>query len=318
MKVVLAHDFGPDFVDDMRRAYPQIDLCPAYSEEESVREIGDAEVLIGEITPQIFPAARQLKWFHYVGIGFDKFVHDIPGFVDSDFIFTNCRETHVISMADHVFAMILAFAHRLPELLEDQQNHTWNGPRYRGRVLELAGTTMGILALGDIGRAVAQRARGFDMEVYAIDIHPMDPPPEVRAVWPPERLGDMLALVDWLVVTAPLTSQTQNMIDRQALEHLKPGAFIVVVSRGHIVNEEALIEGLKSGRIAGAGLDALDQEPLPPDHSLWDTPNVIISPHSSADSAQMWQRREQITRQNLHRYLTGEPLMYLCDKKAGY
>ena len=318
MKVVLGHDFGADFVDDMRRLHPQIELCPAYTEEECLRHLDNAVVFIGEITPETFRAGRQLKWFHYVGIGFDKFVDDIPGFVESDFIFTNCRQTHVIAMADHVFALILAFAHCVPELLQDQHSHTWNTHRYKGRVRELAGTTMGILALGDIGRAVAQRAQGFEMEVYAIDIAPKDTPAGVRALWPPERLDDMLARTDWLVITAPLTSRTRDMIDQRALEQLKPGAFIAVVSRGGIVNEKALVEGLQSGRIGGAGLDALEREPLPPDHPLWQMPNVIISPHVSADSAQMWQRREQITRENLRRYLAGESLMYLCDKKAGY
>ena len=183
---------------------------------------------------------------------------------------------------------------------------------------ELAGTTLGLLALGDIGRAVARRAQGFDMEVYAVDIRQMTPPPGVREVWGAERLDELMARSDWLVVTAPLTDLTRGLIDRSRLEKLKPGAHIVVVSRGGIVEEEALAEGLRSGRICGAGLDAVAPEPLSSDSPLWDMPNVILSPHVSADSAQMWERRKGIFKENLRRYLEGEELLYVCDKKVGY
>ncbi len=318
MKVVLGQDLGEEFLDDLRATFPQIDIQPAYTSDDQLREIPDAEVLIGTMSQDVFLAAGQLQWFQFIGIGFDPFVRGIPGFVESGLVLTNCRETHVVSMADHVLAMILAFAHYLPELLEDQRAHTWDAPRYKGRMVELAGTTMGILALGDIGRAVAQRARGFDMEIYAADIADIEPPPGVRAVWGLDRLDEMLALSDWLVITAPLTGLSHNLIDHKRLEHLKPGAHIIVVSRGHIVDQEALIQGLGSGRIGGAALDALDQEPLPPDNPLWDLPNVIISPHTSADSTPMWERRKQIAKENLRRYLVGESLMYVCDKKAGY
>jgi phosphoglycerate dehydrogenase-like enzyme len=242
----------------------------------------------------------------------------MPGFADGDLLMTNSRETHVIPMADHVFACILAFAHCLPDQLRDQQSRTFDSEKYLTSMRELAGSTMGILAMGDIGRAVAKRAQGFDMEVYGVDIAAMDPPPGVRAVWPVSRLDEMLVIADWLVITAPLTNQTRDLIDAERLARLKPGCHVIVVSRGGIVNEEALIEGLRSGQVAGAGVDAFTTEPLLPDSPWWDLPNVIITPHTSANSPALWQRRADIAFDNIGRFLSGRPLRFVCDKQAGY
>ena len=231
---------------------------------------------------------------------------------------TNARETHVIPMADHVFAAILSHAHRIPEMLEDQRAQRWNPPRYLRRIIELARTKMGVMAMGDIGRAVALRAQGFDMEVYAVDILEMEPPPGVREVWPVERLDEMLGMVEWLVVTTPLTKATRGLLDRRRLGLLKQGAHITVVSRGGIVDEEALAEGLHAGRIGGAALDVTAVEPLPAESSLWDAPNVLISPHISAESVQLIERRKAIFKENLRRYLAGEALLNVCDTEKGY
>ena len=318
MKTVLNFDFGDDFVQSVRAQFPQLDLHLVYSEEAAVGACVDAKILIGELSPAIFAAATQLEWHHYLGIGFNHFIEDIPGFRESDLLVTNSRESHVIPMADHVFACILAFAHCLPDHFRDQQSRLFESGKYNHSVRELPGTTMGILAMGDIGRAVAQRARGFDMDVYAVDILPMDPPPGVREVWLVSRLDEMLAISDWLVITAPLTEQTRDLINAEQLQRLKPDCHIVIVSRGGIVNEEALIEALRSGRVAGAAVDAFTAEPLPPDSVWWDVPNVIISPHASAGSAALWTRRADIAIDNLRRYVSGQPLRYVCDKALGY
>lgn len=318
MKVVLTFDMGAAYVEELRTAFPELDFCPAYREAEQVREVVDAEVVFGLITRPVFLAAPQLKWFHFVGIGFDPVVRAIPEFRMSSVVMTNARETHVIPMADHVLAAILAHAHRIPELLKDQRNHQWNTEHYLRRIIELAGTKMGVLAMGDIGRAVATRAAAFGIEVYAVDILPMTPPPGVCAVWPVERLDEMLEQSDWLVVTAPRTAATAGMLNRQRLALLKEGAFVVVVSRGGIVDEDALAEGLHAGRIGGAALDATAIEPLPPDSPLWDAPNMLISPHVSAESVQLIERRKAIFKKNLRRYVADAALLNVCDLEKGY
>ena len=318
MKVVLACDLGEEFVNDLRGTFPEVDFRPAYTIADQLRDVPDAEVQFGLITREVFLAAKQLRWFHYIGMGLNSVVGDNPEFAGSDVVMTRSIGTHVIPMADHVFAMILAFSRKIPELIDDQRAHRWEGSKYFRRMRELAGNTLGMVGLGDIGRAVAQRARGFDMEVYAVDIRHMSPPAGVREVWGIERLDDLLARSDWLVVTAPLTDKTRGMIDHRFMERIKPGAFIIVISRGGIVDEAALIDALRSGRVAGAGLDAFVQEPLPPDSPLWDMPNVLLSPHASANSPQLWERRKALFKENLRRYLVGEPLLNVCDKKVDF
>lgn len=318
MKVVITHRIGPGFVEELREIFPEVEFRTAYTPEEQLREVPDAEVQFGLITEEVLEAARKLRWFHFVGIGFDHILTRAPGLVESDVVMTNARETHVIAMADHALAMILAFAHRVPDLLEDQRARNWDTIKYFGAMTELAGTTLGILAMGDIGKGVAQRAAGFDMEVYGVDVVPMEPPPGVREVWGVERLDEMLAISDWFVVTAPLVESTRGLIDAGRLAHLKRGAHLIVVSRGGIVDEDALAEAIRSGHLGGAALDATDPEPPVQESPLWDLPNVIISPHVSADSPQMWQRRREIFKENLRRYLAEEPLKFVCDKARGY
>ena len=170
-----------------------------------------------------------------------------------------------------------------------------------------------------LGRAVATRAAAFGIEVYAVDILPMEPPPGVCAVWPVERLDEMLGMIDWLVVTAPRTKETTGMLNRQRLALLKEGAFVVVVSRGGIVDEEALAEGLHAGRIGGAALDATARSSrCRPTARCGTRPNMLISPHTSAESVQLIERRKAIFVENLHRYLAGEALLNVCDLEKGY
>jgi D-2-hydroxyacid dehydrogenase (NADP+) len=318
VKVVLAFDMGAAYVEELRAAFPEVDFCVAYTEQEQVRAVVDAEVQFGLITRPVFLAAQALKWFHFVGIGFDPVVRAMPEFREGKVVMTNARETHVVPMADHVMAAILAHAHRMGEMLEDQRNHHWHSARYVRRIVELEGTVMGVMAMGDIGRAVAKKAAAFGIEVYAVDILAMEPPPGVREVWPVECLDEMLGMVDWLVVTPPLTEATKGMVDRRRLGLLPEGAHVTVVSRGGIVDEEALVEGLHSGKIGGAALDVTAVEPLPEDSPLWDAPNMWISPHVSAESVQLIERRKAIFKENLRRYLAGEDLLHVCDMEKEY
>tara|TARA_Y100000588_G_scaffold392451_2_gene504479 strand:- start:10010 stop:10981 length:972 start_codon:yes stop_codon:yes gene_type:complete len=318
VKVTLAFDLGHKFVSDLQATFPNVEFRTAYSPEERLKEAPDTEVQFGLIDRETYLAASNLRWFHFIGIGFDGTLKEIPEIIDSDTIMTNTRETHVIPISEHVFAMMLAFAHRVPELLDDQHKHHWETKKYKGRIIELANATMGVVAMGDIGTAVAKRAQAFDMDVYAVDIKEMNPPPGVAEVWDVSCLDDLLKISDWLVITAPLTDQTRDMIGLKEIERLKSGAHVIVVSRGSIVNEAALIQGLRSGHIAGAALDATATEPLPSDSPLWDEPNVIISPHACAESTQLLERRGQIFKENLRRYLSDDPLINLCDTEAGY
>lgn len=318
MNVVLGMTMGEGFLDDLRAGFPDVTFHLATDAEEQMRYIAEADVFFGFPSHEVYLAARRLRWLHCPGTGVDAILSAIPELVDSDVILTNARGPHANPMADHVFSMMLTFAHCLHQQWEDQQARRWDWRWYDRKFVELSGRTLGILGLGDIGMAVARRGHGFGMEVYAVDHRYIPCPSDVKEVWDLKRLDDLLRISDWFVVTVPLTPKTRGMVDRRRIGLLKAGAYIIVISRGNLVDEAALIEGLRSGRIAGAGLDVTAEEPLPPDNPLWDTKNVILSPHNSAVTPELWEGRSQIFMENLRRFLAGEPFLHVCDKEAGY
>ncbi len=325
MKVILGTTFGggDQYVSDLRASFPSVTFQLSETEEEQQLHVRDADVFYGWPSRESVLAAKQLRWIHSLGTGIERIV-SIPEVVESDVIVTNARGSHADSMADHVFGMMLTFAHRLRDLWEDQRAHRWEGRKYAGQMMELSGRTMGILALGDVGMAVARRARSFGMDVYAVDARPRPAPPEVRELWEPERLDDLIRVSDWFVVTAPLTPQTRGLIDQRRIGLLKPEAHIIVISRGGIVDLTALTEALQAGRIAGAGLDAIGDEALipgwrlPPDSPLWDMENVILTPHVSAFTPEMYARHREEFKENLSLFLANEPFPHVCDKRAGF
>ena len=318
MKVVVTSLFGDGFEQSLTSEFPGLEFVFVSSEEDQAREIKDADVLMGTPTRDVFLAADHLRWMHCPGTGIDQ-LSKIPEIIDSDVVLTNARGPHAAPMADHVISMCLAFSHRIHEMMADQRARRWDGsPKYSDTFIEMEGSTMGILALGGIGSAVARRAAGFGMTVYAVDKNPFPAPPGVEAVWGLDRLDDLMRLSDWLVVTAPYTQDSRGMIDADKLALMKPTAYMVIISRGGIVDEDALFDALDNGRIAGAGIDAFEVEPLTEDSRWWDLDNVIISPHSSALTVEMTEGRRDVFRENLRRFLANEPFIYVCDKVAGF
>ena len=316
MKVVMST--GEDqVVDELRAEFPKVVFQQATTDAEQLEHLSDADVLYGWPTREAFAAAKRLRWIQRSGTGINQ-IMELPELVESDVVLTNSRGPHALPMADHVFAMVLSLAHRLPVLMDAQRAHDWQSGGAAAPFVDLDGRSMGILALGDVGKAVARRALGFGMEVYAVDKHPGPTPPGVSGLWGLERLDDLLQMSDWLVVTAPLTHETRGLIDRHRLGLLKRGAYVIVVSRGNIVDEEALIDLLRSGHLAGAGLDVTAKEPLPKDSPLWDMDNVVLSPHTSASSNEASAGARANFKENLRRFLANEPFLYVCDKRSGF
>ena len=308
---------SPDaFLKDLQKEFKEHDIVEVSETADQIREVADAEVYFGWPEREVFLAGEHLKWIHCPGTGIDRLI-EIPELVQSDIPVTNAREPHVNPMADHVFGFMIAFAHKLHWMWDDQREKKWRMYDYAWKQVDLVGSTMGILAFGNIGKAVAKRAAGFDIDVYAVDKYPQDSP-YAKEVWGLDKLDDMLAISDWLVVTAPITDETRGMIGPKELAKLKKDAFVVIISRGGIVDEYALAEAIKSGHLSGAGVDALEPEPPVPDNPLWTTENVLISPHASAFTRDLYLGRREGFRENLRRYLRGEDFLYVCDKKLGY
>ncbi len=320
MKVLVtdAH-LGDAFVDELRAEFPQVEFVSAGETDEQLRHATDSDVICGwPSSVHVIEAASRLRWIHCPGTGIDKIMADLPSLADSDVVLTNARGPHANPMADHVLWMMLSLSHRGRDMAEDQRNRYWSTDKYSHSFVELSGSTMGILALGDIGKAVARRAYGFGMDVYAVDISPQEPPPQVREVWGLERLDELMAMSDWFVVTAPFTAASRGLIDARRIALLKPTSYLIVISRGGIVDEDALADALGNGRLAGAGVDATAVEPLPQDSPLWDLDNLVLSPHASALTPQMYEGRRQVFRENMRRFLGNEPFLYVCDKRAGF
>ena len=304
-------------VQELRTIHPEVTFVEAGSPEQQMEQVRDCEVLYGWPSREVYLAGEQLKWVHCPGTGVDQLTKT-PELVESDVVVTNAMGPHAPPMADHTMGLIIGLAHRLHEQRDDQRAKVWDTDKYRDTFSELAGTTMGILSFGNIGTEIAKRAYGFDMEIYAVDLNPRPAPPTVKEVWGLDRLEDLLAMSDWFVVTSPITVDTVGMIDRRRLGLLKDGARVIIISRGGIVDEDALADELESGRLGGAGIDAFSVEPLPQDSPFWNHPNVITSPHSSAHTPDMTEGRRRIFVENLRRYLAGEPFLYEVDKKAGF
>ena len=313
------------YLSTLMTKFPEVTFSYAASEEDQAREIRNADVYCGWPTRNVFQASKQLRWIHNPGTGIDK-IGLIPELVNSDVDVTNCRGPHTTSMADHVLGMMLSLTHRLYEQWDDQKARRWDTMKYSRRQVELDGRTMGILALGGIGTAIAHRVKGFGMKVYAVDKHPdrvigqsKEPiPTENNEIWGLDRLDEMLRIADWFVVSSPLTSESRGLIDKRRIGLLKKGSYIMAISRGGIIDETALVEALQSGHLSGAGLDVMEVEPLPQDSPLWDMKNVLLSAHASALTSEMFAGRRQIFIENLQRFLSNKPFLYVCDKKAGF
>lgn len=265
MKVVIGSTHvGENLAQELSAAFPGVVFASALTPEDAKREIVDADAYFGWPGREAFLLAKRLRWIHNPGMGIDHLLQT-PEVASSDVVVTNAPGPHTTPMADHVMAVVLALAHNLRELFDDQRAKLWNTNKYSRRMVELNGQVMGLLSLGGIGRAVAQRAQGFGMQVYAIDPSPTDVPAGVREVWGTDRLDDLLRLSDWFVVAAPRIPETLGIIDARRIGLMKPGSRLIVISRGGIVDEVALVQALRSGRLAGAGIDATEVEPLPPD-----------------------------------------------------
>ncbi|MCY3800677.1 MAG: D-2-hydroxyacid dehydrogenase [Chloroflexi bacterium] len=312
MKIVVGTPFlGETLEMCLKSDFPGVDFAVAYDRVDQRREIVDADGFLGWPDRETFLAANRLRWIHIPGMGLDR-LEDVPEIAASNVVITNSPGPHAGPMADHAIGMILALAHRVRDLIDDQRAKVWKTDKYAGRMVDLNGATLGLFGLGGIGRAVAQRALAFGMEVYAVDPSPAEVPAGVRAVWGMDRLDELLAMSDWFVVTAPKLPELNRIIDQRRLGLMKPGANVIAISRGGIVDEEALAAALESGRLAGAALDVTEVEPLPTDSPLWDLENLILSPHASALTPAMYEGRRQIFRENLRRFIEDKPLAFVC------
>ena len=318
MKVVIGTDHvGTHYAEELRDSFPEIEFVVAYDPAEHADAIRDADAFFGWPNDEAFAAAQKLRWIACPGMGIDRIVA-YQNIVDSDVPITNAPGTHVTSMADHAIGAMVGLTHRFQEAFADRQERTWDTQKYASRITELTGTTVGIFGLGAIGRAVAERAAAFGTTILAVDPGPSEVPASVRECWDLDRLDDLCRFSNFLVIAAPVLDTTRNSIDARRIALMPEGSYVIVISRGNIVDEDALCDALESGHLAGAALDATAVEPLPEDSRLWALPNVILTPHSSALTPELYEMRRQAFKTNLRRFAAGKPLENVCNKTAGF
>ena len=291
--------------------------------------VEDVEVLLrgwlsSDAFDRLLTHAPDLRWVHSATSGVERAL--TPAARARDVVVTNARGVFSRPIAEHVLLMILALSRRLPQLLELQRERTWQP--LEGR--ELRDLTIGIIGYGSLGRAVASLASAFGSRVIATrrradardepqddeDSFPF--PPAVDRILGPEGLHELLGASDVVVLAAPLTRETEGMIDEAAIAAMRPDAWLINVARGRLVDDVALVRALREGRIGGAALDAFREEPLPPSSTFWDVPNLIVTPHTAWSSSRVLDRSIDLFCDNLRRYGLGEPLRNVVDPTAGY
>ncbi len=304
---------------DLEAAYPELTFVHCADREALVEAIADADVYVGWLNRDVFLAAKQLKWIQSPSSGVNYYF-DIPEFVKSDVLLTSASGTHGPCLSESVFGMILAFTRGIRDCVLYQQHRDWEGARtVRPRLVELTGSTMGIVGLGRVGRTIARRAHAFEMRVIAVDLYPQDKPAEVSELWGLDRLDDLMRASDYVVVTVPYTPQTTGMIGARHLALMKPTAMLVGISRGGVIDQVALAQALREKRLAAAALDVFKPEPLPEDSELWELENLLITPHIAGGTQLEGAYILDILRENLGCFLRGElPLRNQADKDRGF
>jgi len=309
------------FGQRLLKEFPQLQITQRDNYEGIEEDLREAEIIFSlSLRPGQFAATRNLQWIHAPSAA----VHQLlfPELVNSNVVVTNSREVHGPVVAEHVMALIFALGKKIPQAVLFQQKHIWGqvaiwseGPYPR----EIAGAILGLIGVGSIGRRVAQMASAMGMRVIAVREHVEKGNPEgVEAVFAPSALDEMLKQSDYVVVAAPLIAATHELINTDRLAVMKPDACLINVGRGAQVDEAALIEALRTRRIAGAALDVFEREPLPPDSPLWGVENLLITPHTAGLTEKVWHRHYELFSDNLRRYLARQPLRFVVDKQKGY
>src|SRR5215212_7552279 len=281
-------------------------------------DVRDADAIVGwELPSHLLQAASRLRWMHASGAGVERY--DLAQIAARGVMLTNSSGVSAPNMAEHVLGMMIALTRRFPRLLRAQTRREWRDEATHREVGELQGQTLLIVGIGEIGRAVAQRAAAFGMRVNGLRRRAdASPPAGFDQVFAIADLPAALADADHVIVTLPNTPHSRGLFEAAAFAAMKPGAAIYNVGRGTVIDTAALITALESGHLGGAGLDVTDPEPLPPDSPLWDMENVLITAHTSGATPRYWDRQADLIAENIRRIQRGEAPRNLVDLEAGY
>jgi phosphoglycerate dehydrogenase-like enzyme len=305
-------------IPELQEQYPDIEFEQVVQREDTLTMIADADVYVGWMSKDVCLAAKKLKWVQSPSSGIDYYLA-IPEFKESDALLTSASGTHGACLAESALGMILAYTRGIRDSILAQPTHQWAIRQIRPKLVELTGTTLGIIGFGRVGRALAERAQVFGLRILAVDMFPQNKPAYVEELWDLGGLDELLAQSDYVVVTVPRTPETMNMIGAEQMGTMKSSAILVGISRGGIINQEAMAEALREGQIGAAAVDVTYPEPLPEDSDLWDLDNVLITPHIAGGTQLESQYVLDIFKENLAKFVKGEfPLRNQIDKERGF
>ena len=315
-RIVLCYPVEAKHVERIAAAMPEAEIVDA-GQERIAAEIVAADIFCGHAKVPVdwdeVVRNGRLRWIQSSAAGMDHCL--VPSVIESDIVVTSASGVLADQVAEHTIALITGWCRSLPVFFRAQQKREF----IRRPTRDLTRSTVGIVGLGGVGRRLARLLSAFDVHILATDMFPVDKPPCVEALWPADRLDDLLAAVDVLVLCVPLNETTRGMIDAAKLAKMKPDGLLVNVARGPLVVEPDLVAALDAGRLAGAVMDVTDPEPLPPASRLWDLPNVIITPHVGGQSSWRIDTMTDLFCRNLRRWQAGLPLInYLADKRLGF
>jgi phosphoglycerate dehydrogenase-like enzyme len=318
LRKVLVPALDPQLLPHLRTAVPGVEFVVARDAAEAARLAPGVDAAVGFCTLEVLAAAPKLRWIQVLSAGVERCVA-IPAVRERGLLLTNMQRVAGPVMAEHVMALMLAFSRSLQFYIPEQRAGRWTPDvPPPARSLELRGKTVLVAGLGGIGTEVARRAHAFGMQVTATRASGREGPPFVSYVGLPDELPALAREADFVVNTLPLTDQTRGLFDAKLFAAMKPGAIFINVGRGGSVVQDDLVAALRSGRLAGAGLDVTDPEPLPAGHPLYSLPNVIITPHVAADTDLGNAARWAIVRENLGRYAAGEAMLSEVALEKGY
>jgi D-2-hydroxyacid dehydrogenase (NADP+) len=319
-KILVAFDLPVPLMNKIEGLFPKLEVKKSCNETELLQLIDDANILLtGFFSREIFLKAKKLKWIQATGAGVDKFL--FPEVVKSPIVITNAGDIFATPISEHIILLMLSFCRRMPLFTINQSKKKWEryGGFTNGICEELSGKTLGIVGLGKIGSETAKKAKHLGMKILAskknFNSQKID---YVDKLIPIENLQILLEESDFVIITAPLTKETQGLIGKVQLQYMKKTSYLINVSRGKIINEKELIAALEEHEISGAGLDTFEEEPLPSNSKLWKMKNVIITPHIAGQSNNYLERLTNSFIQNLELFMNNQPLNNTVNKKAGY
>jgi D-3-phosphoglycerate dehydrogenase len=315
MRIVLCYPVEPRHLAAIAAVAPEAELVDA-GQERVAAELPGADIFCGHpkvpVPWERVVAEGRLRWIQSSAAGLDHCL--VPPVVGSPIIVTSASGVLADQVSEHALGLAIACTRRLPLFLAQQAAREF----VRRPTRDLTGATVGIVGLGGVGRRLAEVLRPFRVKILATDWFPVRKPAGVEFLGPPEALPEVLAAADILFLCAPLTEHTRDLIDERALARMKPGAILVNVARGRLVDEVALVAALESGRLDSAALDVTPEEPPAADSPLWRAPRLVITPHVAGQSGRRIDAMTEFFCDNLRRYLRGDALRNLVDKRLGF